>query len=458
MQFLDRVEEVERLKSFLARKDGALACLYGRRRIGKSRLLEEVLCGREHVVSHVADRSDPALQRARLAADMAADIPGFGDVSYSDWGKLFDRWQRDAARGSVLIIDELPYLVEGSPELPSVLQRIADGLRTRGQKIVVCGSSQRMMQGLVLDEKEPLYGRAREIIRLGPIGFEWMKKAFPKDSPFARLERSAVFGGVPRYWEICEGERDLWTALRRHVFSRQGVFHDEPRYLLQDDLRDAVQAASVLSLIGDGAERPVEIASRLQTPSTALARPINRLLQLGLAYRDIPFGCNVKDNKRTLYKLDDPFLRFWYRFVLPHYSDPYFLSTQAEVRSLRPTFDVFLGQHWERLVRETLVRRPLPGVPLRMAKVARWWGTGLDRRPMEIDVVAESPDRKTLLVGECKLSLTAAEARRALVGLVEKSRQLPFVEDYEKVEHRLFVAKNPPPGAISVDWCEEMTA
>jgi len=74
---------------------------------------------------------------------------------------------------------------------------------------------------------------------------------------------------------------------------------------------------------------------------------------------------------------------------------------------------------------------------------------------MEIDVVAESSDRKTLLVGECRLSLTAAEARRALAGLIEKSRQLPFAGGYEKIEHRLFVAKNPPSGAISIDWCEE---
>jgi len=454
MQFLDRIEEVERLKSFLACKDGALACLYGRRRIGKSRLLEEVLRGRPHVVSHVADRSDPALQRARLAANIAADISGFGEVSYSDWGRLFDRWQRDAVRGSVLIIDELPYLVEGSPELPSILQRIADGLRTRGQKIIVCGSSQRMMQGLVLDEKEPLYGRAREIIRLGPIGFEWMRKAFPRDTSFARLERSAIFGGVPRYWEICEDEKGLWSALRKHVFSRQGIFHDEPRFLLQDDLRDAVQAASVLSLIGEGAERPVEIASRLQFPSTALARPINRLLQLGLAFRDIPFGCNAKDNKRTLYKLDDQFLCFWYRFVLPHYSDPYFLSTKAEVDSFRPAFNVFVGQYWERLVRETLSRRPLPGAASRMTKVSRWWGTGLDRKPLEIDVVAESIDRKTLLVGECKLTQSAAEARHAFSQLEEKVRRLPFASAYEAVECRLLVAKNPPTGTVSVDWCE----
>lgn len=310
MEFLDRIDEKLRLERFLALDEGAVACLYGRRRIGKSRLLEEVLDGRDQVVSYCADRSEPALQRARMATDVAALLPGFADVPYLDWRSFFERWQRDAPRGSVLVIDELPYLVEKSPELPSVLQKIADGLRRSGQKLFVCGSSQRMMQGLVLDESEPLYGRCRVILKLAPIGFEWMKRAFPRSSAMDRLAHYAVWGGVPRYWEICQGEKDLWETIREDVFSPNGLFHDEPSFVLKDDLEGAAQAASVLSMIGQGTERPSEMAARLQVPQTALGRPLKRLIDLGLVYRDIPFGNDVKGNKRTLYKLADPFLRF----------------------------------------------------------------------------------------------------------------------------------------------------
>ena len=322
MEFFDRVDELARLKRFLALEEGAMACLYGRRRIGKSRLLEELLESREDVVIHVADRSEAALQRRRFAQDVAALLPGFADVSYSDWGSLLDRWQREAPFGSVLVIDELPYLVEQSPELPSVLQRVTDRLRKSGQKIFICGSSQRMMLGLLIRSDEPLYGRARELVCLGPISFEWTKKAFPRLSVWERFEHYAVWGGVPRYWEACQGERDMWETLRNQVFSPQGMFHDEPNFILHDDLEDAVQATSVLSLIGQGSERLAEISSRLQVPATSLSRPLKRLIELGLVRRDIPFGCDEKGNKRTLYRLADPFLRFWYSFALPHYSDP----------------------------------------------------------------------------------------------------------------------------------------
>lgn len=454
MDFIDREDEQRRFRRFLDLREGALSCVYGRRRIGKSRLIEEVVSGRGDVVVFVAERSEAALQRARLAADISSLIPGFADVAYDNWSVMFNRWQKDAPKGCILVIDELPYLVERSPELPSVLQRIADGLRSTGKKIILSGSSQRMMQGLVLNENEPLYGRAREIVKLEPIRFRWMKQAFPAMSAWERFCLYAVLGGVPRYWETFQGEDDMWAALREQVFSPQGIFHDEPNHVLLDDLQDSVQATSVLSLVGRGVERLVEIAGRLQVPVTALGRPIKRLMELGLVTREIPFGSDAKSNKKTLYRTSDPFLRFWYSFVLPNYSDANFLSDKAEIRALQSAFRVYLGQAWERLVRDEIQRRPLPGLDMRFRNAARWWGLGLDRKAMEIDVVAESLDRGTLLVGEAKLSVPKKEAGHAFRDLEAKASQLPFVSKYKRIVTRLFVAKDPPPGAVSVDWCE----
>jgi hypothetical protein len=356
--------------------------------------------------------------------------------------------------GSVLVLDEFPYLAEQSPELPSVLQRIADGIRESGQKIILCGSSQRMMQGLVLRENKPLHGHAREIVKLAPLSFRWTKEAFPGLSAWERFKRYAVWGGIPRYWEACQGLGGLRETLRELVFSPQGVFHDEPNFILQDDLADAVQASSILSLIGQGVERPREIAGRLQIPPTAFGRPLNRLMELGLARREIPFGNDPKSNKKTLYRLCDPFLRFWYTFVLPNYSDAHFLSTPAEAEAIQPAFRVFLGQAWEALVREELQEKPLPEGGSRWRKAAKWWGTGLDGRQMGIDIVAESPDGRELLVGETKLSLPEGAVARVSAELEAKAKQLPFAGRYRRILPRVFVAEGAREGAISIDWCE----
>ena len=107
------------------------------------------------------------------------------------------------------------------------------------------------------------------------------------------------------------------------------------------------------------------------------------------------------------------------------------------------------------MVRDEIQRKPLPGREGRLRNAARWWGTGLDRRPMEVDRVAESIDRETLFVGEAKLSLSEADAVHVRAELEAKARQLPFAGKYKKIDTGIFVAQDPPPDAISIDWCGE---
>ena len=424
IRFLDRMEERRRLEKLLGSASGKFCCLYGRRRCGTTRLLEECLKGRANVFYYVADRSDRAAQISRFLQEATALNPAFGAAECRNWSAAMDLWSALAPHGSVLVFDEFPYLVEQDDALTSVLQRVVDKLPDTGRKIIICGSSQRMMQGFVLKASEPLYGRAHEILPIKPLTFEWMKEAFPEMSSWDRLKAWGVWGGVPRYWELQDEERDLWTAVRENVTSPLGVLRNEPQFLLLDDVGDVVQASAVMSFIGGGAHRAGEIAARMQRPVTDMSRP-------------------------------DPFLDFWYAFVQPNWSKAGFLESVTE----RNAFDSvgyipYLGGVWERLVREEIQRRPLPGCGERLQNAARWWGTGLDRRAMEIDVVAESLDGETLFVGEAKLSLSAGEAPSTLAELEDKARRLPFAGRYKRMEARLFVAKNPPPGAVSVDWCE----
>lgn len=209
--------------------------------------------------------------------------------------------------------------------------------------------------------------------------------------------------------------------------------HDEPFFILQDDWADAVQASSILSLSGQGVERPRGIAARLRIPAPALGYPLKRLMDLGLARRRIPFGNDPKLHKKTLYHQSDPFLWFWYTCVLPNYSDPHCLSTPTEAEAIHPAFRVFLGQTWEALGREELQGLPLPEDGGRWLKTSRWWGTGVDGRQMEIDVVAESADGRDLLVGDAKLFLPEGAIARASVELEDKAKQMPFAEHCRRI-------------------------
>jgi hypothetical protein len=401
LPFLNRTDESRRLKAFLGTREGGLAVVYGRRRLGKSRLLSEALA-RKRAVYYVADDREATLQRAALAEEIGRLIPGFSDVTYPGWDELLRRFWAEAPRRAVLAIDEFPSLVTSAPELPSLIQKRIDSAVDRGVRIVVTGSSQRLMHGLVLDGSAPLFGRAREILRVEPLPAGWIRQGLSLRGAVAATEAFAVWGGVPRYWELAAEQRGLSRAMEQLVFSPLGVLHDEPRRLLHDDLSDTTQASSILALIGAGSHRLSEIAGRLEKPATSLARPLARLLDLGLVRRDVPFGSSLRDSKRTAYRLADPFLRFWFRFVEPNRSRLGAGQAARVVREVERELHTHVATVFEDIVRHSVARARYGD--LAWGPAASWWGPGLDRSPMEIDVVAESEDGSTLLVGEVKWS------------------------------------------------------
>jgi AAA+ ATPase superfamily predicted ATPase len=422
LPFLDRTDESRRLKAFFNARDGGLAVVYGRRRLGKSRLLSEALPAKR-AVYYVADDREATLQRAALAEEIARLIPGFSEVSYPGWEELLRRFWAEAPGKAALAIDEFPSLVASAPELPSLVQKRVDSEGHRGVSVVVTGSSQRLMHGLVLDGTAPLFGRAREILRVGPLPAGWIREGLSLRSAMAATEAFAVWGGVPRYWELAAEQRGLSRAMEHLVLSPLGVLHDEPRRLLLDDLSDTTQASSILALIGAGCHRLSEIAGRLGKPATSLARPLARLLDLGLARRDVPFGSSVRDSKRTAYRLDDPFLRFWFRFVEPNRSRLAAGQSSRVRREVERELHTHVATVFEDLVRQSVPRAGYGNQT--WGSAASWWGPGLDRSPMEIDVVAESEDASTLLVGEVKWS-RRVDWQREEASLRRKVEHLPL--------------------------------
>jgi uncharacterized protein len=414
MLFLDRQAELSRLRRFEATPGSGLAVLYGRRRVGKTRLLLEWVAKTDGLYT-VADQSTADIQRRFLAEVLATRLPGFAEVDYPSWGVLLARLARDATtRGwrGPLILDELPYLVAVSPELPSVLQRWLDHeAAAAGLKVVLAGSSQRMMQGLVLAGNAPLYGRAQEILPLRPLPASYLAEAFAIPNGRTWVELYAAWGGVPRYWELAQPlGGTVPEQLEQLVLDPLGPLHDEPERLLLEETPSALEVRPLLDALGGGAHRLSEIAGRLGRPATAMSRPLERLLSLGLARREVPFGENERTGKRTLYQIDDPFVRLWFRVVAPHRAQLRSGTPRSRRLRLEASWEALVAAAWEDLCREQIPRLEGPS-PLAAlgpwGPAARWWY----RNEPEWDLVAESIDGERLLLGEAKCPLEPLTAR-----------------------------------------------
>lgn len=439
MNFVDRIEEIARLRDALSREKSSLVVVYGRRRLGKSTLIKRVLSDSD--VYFLADRSEGQHQRTLLAKVVAQVFPDFDKLTYPDWESLFRAVNYRTDKRFTLCLDEFPYLVEQSPELPSVLQKLVDEKQLK-YNLVLCGSSQNMMYGLFLDSTAPLYGRADEIMRLTPIRLPYIQEALNLDAVSA-VEEYAVWGGVPRYWELRENRNSLSDALWYNILSINGNLYEEPIKLFQDDVKDIVKTSTIMSYIGSGANRLSEIAARCNEPATNLSRPLKKLIDLGFLEKDVPFGIDEKNAKKSLYKIADPFMAFYYQFVVPNRS---FIELGRHLpleQALAAHFSEYVSMHWEKLCRDAVTGNMVNGIVYGKAK--RWWGPVLNERKepeqIEIDVMAESLDKKYLLVGECKWT-NQENGKQLTAELLRKANLLPFAMNY-KILPALFL-KNAP--------------
>lgn len=446
MKFVDRIEETARLRDALSRETSSLVVMYGRRRLGKSTLIKRVLSDND--VYFLADRSEGQHQRTLLAKVVAQIIPDFDKLTYPDWESLFRAVNYRTEQHFTLCLDEFPYLVEQSQELPSVLQKLVDEKQLK-YNLVLCGSSQNMMYGLFLDGAAPLYGRADVIMRLAPMRLPYIQEALNLDAVSA-VEEYAVWGGVPRYWELRENWNSLSDALWSNILSVNGTLYEEPIKLFQDDVKDIVKTSTIMSYIGSGANRLSEIAARCNEPATNLSRPLKKLIDLGFLEKDVPFGIDEKNAKKSLYKIADPFLAFFYQFVVPNRS---FIELGRRLpleQALAAHFAEYVSMHWEKLCRDAITGNMVNGIVFGKAK--RWWGSVLNEKKepeqIEIDLLAESLDKKYLLVGECKWT-NQENGQQLTVELLRKVNLLPFAKNFNTLPV-LFLKNVPKDDAINV--------
>jgi len=451
--FLDRQDELRRLNSALHAPDPSLAVIYGRRRCGKSTLIQRVV--REHDVYFLSDQSEPALQIRGVAEAIEKAIPGFASVTYPSWDAILTTLADRVRDRQALMIDEFPYLVQGAPELPSVIQRLLDRPGPKRIDWLLCGSSQRMMHSAVLDHSAPLYGRAREILKIRPLAAGWITEALNLSAE-AAVRAYSFWGGIPRYWELASEFSTSEKAVAALVLERNGILHEEPQRLLQEEMRTSVQAKSLLVAIGSGCHRLSEIAARLNRPAVSLSRPLALLMDLGFVRRDIPWGESTRSTKRTLYRISDPFMRFYFRFVTPHQSLLELGQTDAVREKVMSSLSSHLGDTWEDLARDSV---PFSRIGNEVwGAAARWWGNDLNGKAMEIDVVAESLDGKALLVGESKWTVTSREAESITTRLAERGRQLLGGRDRRLVTVLWTRERMPTHGALQVVTPEDVMA
>jgi AAA+ ATPase superfamily predicted ATPase len=404
----------------LAADPPGLVVLRGRRRVGKSHLLQAAFAP-QRLVSFQADEQSEAGQLGLLAREAARLLPGAPPLTFATWSDALDFFAAQARQGSlVVVLDEFQYLCASQPALPSILQRAWDRWQRERLPVllVLSGSAITFMEGL-LGQGAPLYGRADYRPLLPPLDL-WAASEFAAagTAPDGLIERYAVLGGTPQY-QVWAGRRGVSAIIRDVVLAKGAPLYEEPLNLLrsQEGIREPGTYFAALLAIAQGQTSTGQIASRAQVSSSVAGRMLDRLRELGYVEQREPVDFQSQ-RARSYWRIGDPYFRFWFRYVFPNRSRLDRGLVDDVAGEVSADLSTFVGHVFEDCARAWVGRRsPFAAASL---EVGSWWSRKGDA---EIDVVAMGKDEYVLL-GACKWRqgdvgvdvLDQLYAHRALLG------------------------------------------
>lgn len=423
--FVGRQAELQVLDDLWRSGKAELLILYGRRRVGKTRLLTHWLrSSQPRAVFWVAEPTSSAEQLRAFSQTLYnfenPASPAPEAFSYASWRQAFEQLARLAQTERLaVVIDEFTYLLEIEPGLAGMLQNLWDHLLGQSNLLLcLTGSHLGMMARNVLSYQAPLYGRASAILRLEPLPFGATTRFFPGYNTADRVTLYGMLGGIPAYWERFDPALDLEENMRRQFLSTPHLLHDEPRLLLQDFLSDPHNYVAILRAIAHNHRTPKEVAAFTGLDAKHVPAYISRLVETGFVERRLPVTAGSKSRLGRHY-ISDPFLRFYYRFLAQRQRQLALGVQDQALAEIQRHLPDFIGTHtWEELCRDWLLLAAAHGrLPFLPDQVGSLW-----TRDLQIDVVGYNPMEKTLILGECKWTAQPS-GRGVLEGLVDKTAQ-----------------------------------
>jgi len=435
--FIDRTDELDFLEKKFKSASAELLILYGRRRIGKTELINKFLENRGGIyfLGRLESRADTLKRLNYVLMDF------FKDVSLSrspirDLDEFFEYLAGKSGKRLVIAIDEFPFIVERFPECLSVLQDKWDSLLKNTRiMVILSGSSVGMMEKYAINYESPLYGRRTGQWHLKKLNIGSLKEFFPKYSAEDLFIVYSFIDTIPGYLVRFDPDVGVWENIKERILSRGESLYEEVEVLLREEMRDPSNYMSILSSIAGGCTSFNEVHTRTTLDKSMLSKYLYVLEKLGITERILPVTGTYKSRlkaKGSLYLIKDNFFDSWFRFVFLNKQELERGQREKVLDYIKANVNGFLGKKFEDFSMEFLYDTN----PINFTMMGRWW-----LKDNEIDIAALNEKTKEIVFFECKWKdLTAKKAESILEELKVKSKYVNWNRKKRK-EHFGIIAK-----------------
>lgn len=433
--FIGRHEELELVDRLWKTENAEFIILYGRRRVGKTRLLTHWMS--EHPGDGLYWMAEPtsAVDQLRSFSQALANFadpeePAPLDFTYANWEQAL-RQVSLLARGRrfALFIDEITYLMDINPSIIGTLQKVWDHkLNKSNLMLALSGSQMGLMRKKLLSYQAPLYGRATAQMELNPLPFGVTSSYFPNYSPDERVSIYGIWGGVPAYWERLDPAISVWENLSLQLRPSNAWMLDEPRLLLQDFITDLYNYVGIMRAMAHGSHTLSEIGKRNGLSSTHMTSYLGVLRETGFVKRRVPVTQRNINSRLGRYEVIDPYLRFYYRFLAAYQSKLAMGQQQEVLEIIESKMPEFIEANtWKQLCQEWLLRASSHGeLPVPIEHVGGEW-----KRNFSIDVIGISEEERSLVVGCALWRGTPGEIEQIQELIRLTSSVIPKTEEWQ---------------------------
>ncbi len=436
--FIGREKELADLNEFYSQEKFQLLVLYGRRRVGKTTLLNE-FCKDKDTIFYSAEQSNSKLNLEKFSSLVFNFYEEHNLEPFSSWTNALSYIEEHQKnKRLVLVIDEFPYLVKKNKALLSELQHLIDHKLSSGNLfMILCGSYMGFMEKEVLSSKSPLFGRRTAQLHMKPFSYQTSSQFLNGFSDTEKLELYGAFGGTPLYLQQINAKESFEKNIKRAYLKITSYLYEEALLLLRQEVQEPGVYSAIIEAIAGGHTKANEISTKIGEDSAKCLKYIKTLCELGILYKETPFG-EKESSRKTIYGISDFMFRFWYRYVFANRTLIETGALQAVwVKRIEPDYNSYMGLVFEKACTDYLTAKNAKGeLPILFTSVGRWWGTNPNTHSQEeIDLIAK--DGKDYIFGECKwtnekLDLSVLRELKEKANIFSKDRNHTYYALFSK--------------------------